>query len=211
MMRVLATVLALLIAGGCASKRPPEGPATPPVAAAPPAAPPAAAPPPAPAPPAPFSDRELIDELARQGVGTPKDAPTPPQPRPGQELPTEIRQTPRGVVITFRHLFFAFDSSDLNPDARLEIERMATVLKHPQAIERHVLLEGHADAIGTDAYNLDLSRRRADSVAQELVARGVRRDRLDVEGFGKQRPIAPNTLPDGKDNPAGRALNRRVE
>ena len=47
--------------------------------------------------------------------------------------------------------------------------------------------------------------------AQELVARGVQRDRLAAEGFGKQRPVAPNTLADGKDNPAGRALNRRVE
>ncbi len=82
---------------------------------------------------------------------------------------------------------------------------------HPQAVARQITLEGHADAIGNDAYNLELSRWRADAVAQELVARGVRRDRLAVEGFGERRPIAPNTLPDGKDNPAGRALNRRVE
>ena len=88
---------------------------------------------------------------------------------------------------------------------------MAYVLNHPQAIGRRITLEGHADSIGTVAYNLDLSRRRAASVAQELVARGVVRDRLTVEGFGKQRPVSPNTTPDGKDNPAGRALNRRVE
>jgi outer membrane protein OmpA-like peptidoglycan-associated protein len=194
--RVLATaVLALLIASGCAPTRAPERPTPPPAAAQ----------------PAPFSDAELVDELVRQGVGTRKDDPTAPPLRPGEELPTELRQTPRGVVITFRHVFFAFDSSDLNPRARLEIERMAAVLNHPQAIDRRTVLEGHADAIGTDAYNLDLSRQRADTVAQELVARSVRRDRLVVEGFGKQRPVAPNTLPDGKDNPAGRALNRRVE
>ncbi len=88
---------------------------------------------------------------------------------------------------------------------------MAFVLNHSQAADRRVALEGHADGIGADAYNVALSRRRADAVAQELVARGVRRDRLTVEGYGKRRPVAPNTLPDGSDNPAGRALNRRVE
>ena len=191
-MRALAGVLAVLVASGCASK-----PAPRPI-------PPAAQ-------PAPFSDRELANELARQGVGTRTDTSAVPPLRPGEGLPTEIRQTPRGLVITFRHVFFAFDSADLNARARLEVERMATVLNHPQAITRRVVLEGHTDAIGTEVYNLDLSRRRAEAVAQELVARGVRRDRLGVEGYGKQRPVAPNAMPDGRDNAAGRALNRRVD
>jgi outer membrane protein OmpA-like peptidoglycan-associated protein len=195
MIRVVATVAVVaVIAGGCASQ---------------PAAPRVATPAP-PATPAPFSDRELADELVRQGVGVPKDAPTTP-PRPGEDIPTEIRQTPRGVVVTSRNVLFAFDSDALTPQARREIERMAFVLNHPQAAARRITLEGHTDAIGTEAYNLDLSRRRAEGVAQELVARGVQRDRLTAEGFGKQRPLAPNTLSDGKDNPAGRALNRRVE
>ena len=195
MIRVLAALAVVaVIAVGCASQ-----PAAPRVATP---APPAAL--------APFSDRELADELVRQGVGVPKDAPTT-TPRPGEDIPTEIRQTPRGVVVTSRNVLFAFDSDALTPQARREIERMAFVLNHPQAAARRVSLEGHTDAIGTEAYNLALSRRRAEGVAQELVARGVQRDRLTAEGFGKQRPLAPNTLPDGRDNPAGRALNRRVE
>lgn len=89
MIRVLAALLVVAaIAGGCASQ-----PAAPKVATS---APP---PEPAPAAPAPFTRRELADELVRQGVGVPKDAPTTP-PRPGEDVPTEIRQTPRGVVIT---------------------------------------------------------------------------------------------------------------
>jgi outer membrane protein OmpA-like peptidoglycan-associated protein len=196
MIRVVAALAVVaVIAGGCASQ---------------PAAPRVATPaPPAPAPP-PFTDRELADELARQSVGVPKDALTTP-PGPGEDIPTEIRQTPRGVVVTSRNVLFAFDSDALTPQARREIERMALVLNLPRAAARRITLEGHTDAIGTEAYNLDLSRRRAEGVAQELVARGVQRDRLTAEGFGKQRPVAPNTLPDGKDNPAGRALNRRVE
>jgi outer membrane protein OmpA-like peptidoglycan-associated protein len=187
---VTALAVVAVMAGGCASK-------------------PAAARVAKPAPP-PFTDRELADELVRQGVGVPKDGPTPP-PRPGEDVPTEIRQTPRGVVVTSRYVLFAFDSDALSPQARREIERMAFVLNHPRAAARRIMLEGHTDAIGTEAYNLDLSRRRAEGVAQELMARGVQRDRLTAEGFGKLRPVAPNTLADGKDNPAGRALNRRVE
>jgi outer membrane protein OmpA-like peptidoglycan-associated protein len=199
MIRALTTILALgTLATACAP------------AAAPPQRPVATTPAPETPPPGPFTDRELADALVQQGVGVAKDAPTAP-PQPGEELPTEIRQTPRGVVVTFREVLFAFDSAELTPKARREIERMAFVLNHPQAATRHIALEGHADAIGTDAYNLGLSRRRAEAVAQELVARGVRRDRLSVEGFGKRKPVAPNTLPDGRDNPAGRALNRRVE
>lgn len=202
MVRALAAVAALaIVASGCAQK---PAPATP-VAEAPPPA----ATPPAPAP-GPFTDRELAEELARQGVGAKQQGETAP-PQPGQELPTEIRQTPRGVVVTFRQVLFAFDSAELGPQARREIERMAFVLNHRQAVERRVMLEGHADSIGSRAYNLALSRRRAESVEQELIARGVRRDRLSAEGYGEARPVAPNTFPDGRDNPAGRALNRRVE
>ena len=142
MIRVLAALAVVgVIAGGCASQPPAPQVATP-------------APPPAPAAPAPFSDRELADELVRQGVGVPKDAPTTP-PRPGEDIPTEIRQTPRGVVVTSRNVLFAFDSDALTPQARREIERMAFVLNHPQAAARRITLEGHTDAIGTEAYNLD--------------------------------------------------------
>jgi len=102
MIRVLAALAVVtVIAVGCASQ---------------PAAPRVATPAP-PAAPAPFSDRELADELVRQGVGVPKDAPTTP-PRPGEDIPTEIRQTPRGVVVISRNVLFSFDSDALTPQAR---------------------------------------------------------------------------------------------
>src|SRR5262249_36562825 len=99
-MRALAGILALLVAGGCASK-----PAPPPPGASPSPPPPVAAEPAPPKPPAPFSDKELADELVRRGVGTSRDAPTSPPSQSNEELPTEIRQTPRGVVVTFRSVF----------------------------------------------------------------------------------------------------------
>ena len=167
---------------------------------------------PAAAPTPELTNRELMDALAREGVGrivTGEPAGRPPAKAEGST--TEIREIPAGVVVTFRHILFQFDSALLNPEARREVERFAFVLNDPRVQRRRVTLEGHADAIGTAAYNLELSRRRAAMVADELIAHGVRRDRVAVEAYGERRPVAPNANPDGTDNPAGRALNRRVE
>ncbi len=167
-----------------------------------------------------------MEELRKQGVGrsatggsatggsaTGRSATAPSGPAlpsAGDAVP-EIRETPRGVVITLPMAHFAFDRADLDAEARWVVERIAFVLNHPRAQDRKVVLEGYADYVGTEAYNLALSRRRAETVARELIGQGVRRDRLAVEAYGKSRPIAPNQKPDGTDNPAGRARNRRVE
>jgi outer membrane protein OmpA-like peptidoglycan-associated protein len=155
---------------------------------------------------APFTNSELAAELHRQGVGVAATGATPPS----DDVP-EIRETPRGVVVTLPHTQFAFDSFDLDVGARRVVERMAYVLNHPRAAGRTVILEGYADAIGTKAYNLALSRRRAETVARELIGQGVLRDRITIEAYGESRPVAPNQKPDGTDDPAGRAKNRRVE
>ena len=203
--------LVLLLEAGCSGRR---GPTTDESKAAgessPAAAPATSAPQPAAPKPAPFSDGELADQLRRQGVGTAAGGPTPVASPAGVRLP-EIEETPRGVVITLPHTLFAFDSYELDPGSRRVVERMAYVLNHPRATGRVVILEGHADAIGTAAYNLALSRRRAETVARELIGQGLQRERITVEAFGESRPVAPNQNPDGTDNPAGRARNRRVE
>ena len=167
---------------------------------------------PAAAPVSDLSNRELVESLAREGVGKilTEESERPQRDR-GERLETEIRETPQGVVVTFRHILFVFDSAQLGPVARREVERFALVLNHSRVRRRTVTLEGHADAIGSEAYNMELSRRRATAVADELMAHGVRRDRVAVEAYGEQRPVAPNTNADGTDNPAGRSLNRRVE
>ena len=64
---------------------------------------------------------------------------------------------------------------------------------------------GHTDSTGSEQYNLDLSRRRADSVSNYLVSRGVARARIETIGYGEQYPVADNTTE------SGRAQNRRVE
>ena len=107
-------------------------------------------------------------------------------------------------------ILFAFDSARIRPAAERALSRVALVIREVRP--RRVRIEGHTDALGSDAYNLKLSLRRARAVRDWLVRRGgISARLLRVAGFGERRPVAPNRLPDGSDNPAGRRLNRRVE
>jgi outer membrane protein OmpA-like peptidoglycan-associated protein len=73
-----------------------------------------------------------------------------------------------------------------------------------------IVVQGYTDSVGTDRYNEGLSLARADAVRQWLMANGIPAAAITTEGFGKRNPVAANTLPDGRDNPEGRARNRRV-
>ena len=82
----------------------------------------------------------------------------------------------------------------------------------PVSIDLKVEVAGHTDSVGSDAYNQKLSERRAKTVYDYLTSNGVDAGRLvGPTGYGESRPIAPNTNPDGSDNPEGRAQNRRTE
>jgi outer membrane protein OmpA-like peptidoglycan-associated protein len=107
-------------------------------------------------------------------------------------------------------VLFDFDKADLKPAAASSLEKIATVLKnYPTS---RVTVEGHTDGKGTAAYNDRLSRRRAAAVVTWLEARTTERQaRLTVRAIGAARPVAPNTKPDGSDDPEGRRRNRRVE
>jgi outer membrane protein OmpA-like peptidoglycan-associated protein len=74
-----------------------------------------------------------------------------------------------------------------------------------------VKVEGHTDSKGSDSYNMALSERRAKAAKEYMVEQGIDAERILTEGFGESMPIAPNENPDGSDNEAGRAKNRRVE
>ena len=107
-------------------------------------------------------------------------------------------------------LLFDFDKADIKPAAEPELQKVATILKsYPKA---QVAIEGHTDGKGNDAYNQTLSEKRATTVADWLIKNGgVNGANLRTRGWGKTKPVAPNTEPDGSDNPDGRAKNRRVE
>jgi len=107
-------------------------------------------------------------------------------------------------------VLFEFNSARLTREAQSKVTHIASVLNE-RASKRQVSIEGHADAIGGESYNLALSQQRAESVAHELNYEGISEARLTTHGYGEKYPMAPNTNPDGSDNPAGRAKNRRVE
>jgi outer membrane protein OmpA-like peptidoglycan-associated protein len=135
-------------------------------------------------------NRALLEELKRQNL--------------------EARETERGVVVNLPDVLFDFGKANLTSTARTKVRGIAEVL-NTQARERRVAVEGHTDSIGSEAYNQRLSERRARTVASALASAGVERERLATRGLGKRYPIAPNTNPDGTDDPSGRAKNRRVE
>ena len=107
-------------------------------------------------------------------------------------------------------VLFDFDKADLKSEAGPSLEKTATVLRgYPKA---RVAVEGHTDGKGSEAYNLRLSERRAAAVVAWLEAKTPPREaRLAVRALGASRPVAPNTKPDGSDDPDGRRRNRRVE
>lgn len=114
-----------------------------------------------------------------------------------------------GTVITLQDgVLFDFGKYDLRPEAKATLAKLATVLN--QAKVPAAQINGHTDSIGDDAFNQDLSEKRASAVATQLKADGVSAN-LETHGYGKTQPVANNTNADGSDNPAGRQANRRVE
>lgn len=106
--------------------------------------------------------------------------------------------------------FFDFDKATLKPEGKAELSRLADKMRSIESIQR-ISVVGHTDSIGTEAYNQALSERRAASVKNYLVSEGIKESWINTRGEGESNPIAPNTTPTGRDNPAGRAKNRRVE
>jgi OOP family OmpA-OmpF porin len=117
---------------------------------------------------------------------------------------------PVPLTIDLRGVNFDFDKATLRPDAIANLEDAVGILNaHP---DMRVEVAGHTDSIGTAEYNQDLSQRRARAVYDYLTSHGVDANRISgPNGYGEGRPIAPNTNPDGTDNPEGRARNRRTE
>ncbi len=117
--------------------------------------------------------------------------PPPPPPAKG----TKIAEIPGPN--------FDFNKATLTPAGRAKVDEASKILKDNPSI--HVEVGGHTDSIGSDAYNMKLAERRAQTVADQLEKDGISASRLTVRGYGKTKPIADNKTAEG------RARNRRVE
>jgi len=156
---------------------------------------------------------------APAGAFKPTDAPNTSFTAPGQEGPVNVTVTvtdnaknesqatasllvQRRVVLEFEDIHFDFDRFNLRPDAlKILDDAIAKLQANPNI---NVTIEGHADAIGTQQYNLALGERRANSARDYLISRGIPAARLRTVSYGEDRPIDTN------ETAAGRARNRRA-
>ena len=116
----------------------------------------------------------------------------------------KIERVGEGIKITFDSgLLFDVDKSDLRPEAKTNLESLAKILNKYD--DTNILVEGDTDNTGTEEYNLQLSERRAQSVASFLIGLSVTGSRIATVGLGESNPIAEN------DSDYGRQQNRRVE
>ena len=183
LMWLSATVLIVaLIVVGCSKKVPPPPPPPP----APPPAPTAPPPPPPPPPQAP----------------APAPAPPPAAPKPPSEEDVFRSKTLAQVTADLADVMFDYDQFGVRDDQRATLQRNADYLRRWTTVR--VTIEGHADARGTNEYNLALGQRRATAVRDYLVGVGVTTDRMVVVSKGEEEPTCR------EDTDACHARNRRV-
>lgn len=115
----------------------------------------------------------------------------------------KAKQTERGIVLTLGDVLFDSGRADMKSGALRTLEQLAAFLKENP--ERDVVIEGHTDSVGSVEFNQALSERRALTVKNALLERGITANRVTARGFGPARPLV------GNDTPAGRQQNRRVE
>ncbi|WP_118949651.1 OmpA family protein [Taibaiella helva] len=106
------------------------------------------------------------------------------------------------------NILYDYDKASLRPESAASLEKLTELMKNNPSLD--VKIFSYTDSKGTDAYNVNLSQQRAESVVNYLVRNGIDRSRLSAQGMGEKNPVAPNTDAKGKDNPDGRQQNRRT-
>jgi outer membrane protein OmpA-like peptidoglycan-associated protein len=132
---------------------------------------------------------------------------TEPETRNGWEdtdgCPDEIPKAITKFTGVIKGIYFDFNKATIKKNSAPTLDAAAKIFKEYPGLK--VEVSGHTDDVGTREYNVDLAQKRADSVKQYLVDRGVAADRIKTRGAGPDEPIADNT------KAAGRAKNRRIE
>lgn len=112
-------------------------------------------------------------------------------------------------IFKLENIYFEFDSTRIQQSAAKELDKLVQLLIDNPEIK--IEMGSHTDSVGSNSYNYELSKGRAESTVRYLIEHGISADRLTARGYGEEKPIARNTNPDGTDNPKGRDMNRRTE
>lgn len=122
---------------------------------------------------------------------------------PNEPGPASNHGCPDWVELDLSNILFDFDKSDLRPESKAELDKLAETLDASK--EYQIVVGGHTDNIGTEAYNMGLSERRAQAVVKYLLMKGVNNAYVGSHNYGESKPLVPNT------SRANRQENRRVE
>jgi outer membrane protein OmpA-like peptidoglycan-associated protein len=142
----------------------------------------------------------LIGGLLGHAICDPlKEAPAQPPPPPPPPPPP----APATKIAELKSAHFDFNKATIKPEGKSELDHAVAALKANPALKAEI--DGHTDSVGSDAYNMKLSERRANAARDYLVSQGIDASRITTQGFGESKPIASN------DTEEGRAQNRRVE
>ncbi|MHC1776511.1 MAG: OmpA family protein [Lentimicrobium sp.] len=116
----------------------------------------------------------------------------------------KVERVGEGIIVEFSsNVLFGFDQSNLSGDAKVSLDKLVTVLNYYP--DTDIEVQGHTDSKGSNAYNKNLSERRAGSVNSYLASKGISNSRTDIKGYGETAPKYSN------ESESGRAENRRVE
>jgi outer membrane protein OmpA-like peptidoglycan-associated protein len=116
----------------------------------------------------------------------------------------ELRKVQTGAVSVLRNIYFDFDKATFKNGSYDELNKLERMMAQNPSMR--VEIAGHTDYVGTAAYNMTLSQRRAEAVKDFLTKKGIDARRIEAKGYGKTRPLVSND-----DEEEGRELNRRVE
>ena len=156
----------------------------------------------------------------KKGRTTPQSKPnSKPKPKPKPAAtPKQVTETPpvvqdtiyygeqiitKGEAVVLHNLYFAVDKTDVLPSSREAMDALYTFLSENPEV--HIRIIGHTDNTASEAYNLRLSKGRADAVAEEMIKRGIDASRIETDGKGMAEPVADNSTEEGRQQ------NRRVE
>ncbi len=124
-----------------------------------------------------------------------------------EEIPgAEVIRVGEGIAVTFDQnsgVYFGTNEDFINADSKKSLDKLIQIFK--EYLKTNVVVEGHTDSTGNANYNMDLSKRRANSVTDYLIKNGVESKRLTTKWFGQEQPKYDNATPEG------RTKNRRVE